>query len=277
MRKTIILFFCLIVLAACSNNTAANTEDMSAASKEVKEEVTEETSEIKQHLLKELEAIKEDSELAREAKGYIEKDDFIKIKKEFHRLAIAAYSKAVIEFNDTQEIDDKIAMLETDIQQLSNEELTSVEDRYYSGKVLYKAMIQEDLQSVISGLDLSNSYNDLRAFLLLSEDATESEIYSMANDYSENLQEYEINMLNAIQEIVSENASAFTEEELSSLNEGLQHLIHAAETQIKVLSQFKEFYIDDSSNITDLVDEAKKEFDAGSRKFSEIEVSFNLN
>lgn len=278
MRKTLLIIFVFTFLAACSSNGDSSIEDNSVSSDPVKEQTNEAGQEIKQNLLNQLDAIKQESEVAREEKGYIYEEDFIKIKKDFRRLAKAAYSEVNIEFNDTQEVDEKIALLEADINQLSNEELSSVEDRFNSVGVLYEAMIQEDLHLVISGLDLSNSYNDLRSFLTLTENATtEAEIYSLAADYSENLEEYEIGRLLAIQEIVSENATAFTEAELSHLNDALQHFMNAAEKQMKVLSQFKEYYLDDGSDIADIIYEAKDEYDAGVAQINELEDSLGID
>ena len=278
MRKTLLIFFIFTILTACSSKGNSNIEDTSPSGEPVKQEINEAGQEIKQNLLNQLDAIKQESEVAREEKGYIYEEDFIKIKKDFRRLAKAAYSEVNIEFNDTQEVDEKIALLEADINQLSNEELASVEDRFNSVGVLYEAMIQEDLHLVISGLDLSNSYNDLRSFLTLTENATtEAEIYSLAADYSENLEEYEIGRLLAIQEIVSENATAFTEAELSQLNDALQHFMNAAEKQMKVLSQFKEYYLDDGSDIADIIYEAKDEYDAGVAQINELEDSLGID
>lgn len=278
MRKTLLIFFIFTILTACSSKGNSNIEDTSPSGEPVKQEINEAGQEIKQNLLNQLDAIKQESEVAREEKGYIYEEDFIKIKKDFRRLAKAAYSEVNIEFNDTQEVDEKIALLEADINQLSNEELSSVEDRFNSVGVLYEAMIQEDLHLVISGLDLSNSYNDLRSFLTLTENATtEAEIYSLAADYSENLEEYEIGRLLAIQEIVSENATAFTEAELSHLNDALQHFMNAAEKQMKVLSQFKEYYLDDGSDIADIIYEAKDEYDAGVAQINELEDSLGID
>lgn len=278
MRKTLLIFFIFTILTACSSKGNSNIEDTSPSGEPVKQEINEAGQEIKQNLLNQLDAIKQESEVAREEKGYIYEEDFIKIKKDFRRLAKAAYCEVNIEFNDTQEVDEKIALLEADINQLSNEELSSVEDRFNSVGVLYEAMIQEDLHLVISGLDLSNSYNDLRSFLTLTENATtEAEIYSLAADYSENLEEYEIGRLLAIQEIVSENATAFTEAELSHLNDALQHFMNAAEKQMKVLSQFKEYYLDDGSDIADIIYEAKDEYDAGVAQINELEDSLGID
>ena len=278
MRKTLLIFFIFTILTACSSKGNSNIEDTSPSGEPVKQEINEAGQEIKQNLLNQLDAIKQESEVAREEKGYIYEEDFIKIKKDFRRLAKDAYSEVNIEFNDTQEVDEKIALLEADINQLSNEELSSVEDRFNSVGVLYEAMIQEDLHLVISGLDLSNSYNDLRSFLTLTENATtEAEIYSLAADYSENLEEYEIGRLLAIQEIVSENATAFTEAELSQLNDALQHFMNAAEKQMKVLSQFKEYYLDDGSDIADIIYEAKDEYDAGVAQINELEDSLGID
>ena len=278
MRKTLLIFFIFTILTACSSKGNSNIEDTSPSGEPVKQEINEAGQEIKQNLLNQLDAIKQESEVAREEKGYIYEEDFIKIKKDFRRLAKDAYSEVNIEFNDTQEVDEKIALLEADINQLSNEELSSVEDLFNSGGVLYEAMIQEDLHLVISGLDLSNSYNDLRSFLTLTENATtEAEIYSLAADYSENLEEYEIGRLLAIQEIVSENATAFTEAELSQLNDALQHFMNAAEKQMKVLSQFKEYYLDDGSDIADIIYEAKDEYDAGVAQINELEDSLGID
>lgn len=71
-----------------------------------------------------IEEWKSDIETARAAQGYLEEEDYVSIKNEFHFLAKVASSEALIEYNDTKEVDENIDMLENDIEQLSIDELS---------------------------------------------------------------------------------------------------------------------------------------------------------
>lgn len=121
----------------------------------------------------------------------------------FHFLAKVASSEALIEYNDTKEVDENIDMLENDIEQLSIDELSQAGERMQSGDTVYAAFMKEDIDSLLASLDLSNSHNYVNAFITLAEDQNESEMYSMARDYSEKLEKHPLHKLDALKETVS--------------------------------------------------------------------------
>lgn len=142
----------------------------------------------------------------------------------FHFLAKVASSEALIEYNDTKEVDENIDMLENDIEQLSIDELSQAGERMQSGDTVYAAFMKEDIDSLLASLDLSNSHNYVNAFITLAEDQNESEMYSMAEDYSEKLEKHPLRKLDALKETVCPHSSTFTEDERGIFTRGIAKL-----------------------------------------------------
>lgn len=71
-----------------------------------------------------------------------------------------------------------------------------------SRNTVYVAFMKEDIDSLLASLDLSNSHNYVNAFITLAEDQNESEMYSMAEGYSEKLEKHPLHKLDALKETV---------------------------------------------------------------------------
>lgn len=112
--------------------------------------------------------------------------------------------------------------------------------------------------------------------LTIENETDVNEIYSKAEYYSNSIEELDLCSLNEIKEIVSKHSSAFTEDELLALNSAIGHLKSSAETQIKILNFFKEVYIDDGSDMTDLLENAQSEHEIAKQQIEELETSLGL-
>lgn len=93
-----------------------------------------------------------------------------------------------------------------------------------SRNTVYVAFMKEDIDSLLASLDLSNSHNYVNAFITLAEDQNESEMYSMAEDYSEKLEKHPLRKLDALKETVCPHSSTFTEDERGIFTRGIAKL-----------------------------------------------------
>lgn len=92
-----------------------------------------------------------------------------------------------------------------------------------SRNTVYVAFMKEDIDSLLASLDLSNSHNYVNAFITLAEDQNESEMYSMAEDYSEKLEKHPLHKLDALKETVCPILPLLQRTNGASLRGALQH------------------------------------------------------
>lgn len=144
----------LIILTGCSSK--GGTSDGNTSN-----EKNDNVEQVREDLLGKLEKIQNDSAAARAELGYHLAEDYVPIEMDFALLAKVAYSEEVIDYNDNEEIDESIKQLKSDIKDLSDEELLTIEDRWNSGSIIYEAIIMDELQITMNRLDVFNRHNGI--------------------------------------------------------------------------------------------------------------------
>lgn len=261
IKLFIFLFISIgIILGGCGE------EDTSKTEKKISDE---EMKEIRESLLENLEDIKNDREARRVGTGWLEPEDYLIIKREFNFLAKVASSNLLIDHNDKVFIDGILENLKKDIDNMSYDELSKVEELKNSASLIYETNVMDDLHRELGFLDISDGY--IEEFVTRYGDETDVNVfYEKAEYYIESV-ERRIENIKEIEEYVSQISSMFNEDELTLLTDGLKKLRYSADKQKDIFTRFKPIYASDGTEFGDLLSQAKFFYNDAQSNVEELE------